>query len=110
MRSDCPLDNVGVDLDTPVGEESLQRRSAADAVPDRLRQLRLARQTGQLAFPSGEEVMYDRDRTFLAPYATMVGIVSADFIFDLPERSHRLDRLRGEGRAAIGMKLEELAA
>ena len=105
-----PFDDVGVDLDAPVGEEALQRRSAADAVPDRLRQLRLAGQTGQLALPRGEEVVYDRDGVFRARRATVVGILSANLVFDLPERSHRLDRLRGEGGTAIGMKLEELAA
>ncbi len=56
MRSDGSFDDVGVDLDTTIGEEALQRRSPADDIADCLGELRLARQARQFAFPGFKEI------------------------------------------------------
>ena len=110
LRSDRAFDDVGVDLDTAIGKEALERSAAAQGVADGLGQLGFARQAWQFLFEHGEQLGHDGVGAFCPDAGAQFGSMAADILLDRPEGRHGPEHGSGEGRAIGRMPVEELAA
>ena len=90
---------------------SLRKRSRAarreSGVADRLGEFGFPGQARQFRFPQVEEPCHNGGGLFLAGFHPCCGILAADVLFDLPERSHGRDRLRRQPRAFVHMQFVE---
>jgi len=109
VGSDGSLDNVGVDFDPAVCEEAFEGDSTRESIADRFGQSGISRQARQLTIEGCEDLAYDCARSFLSHPATMVGIVTADLLLDLPEWGHGFDDLCSKARALVDMEVEEFS-
>lgn len=94
--SDGALDDVGVEFDQAIRQESLEDVAPGDGMADGLGQLRFARDARQGLLPEGEQSGDGGGGDGLPRGGANVGVLATNLGFELPEIGHPLDRGGGD--------------
>ena len=103
MRSDGALDNVGIDFDPPVAQESFESSPPGEGVADRPCEFGFPGQAGQFRFPQVEEPCHNGGGPFLAGFTSWLGLAPSNKVSGGKMLSSRTRR--SGGRAAALLRL-----
>src|SRR5271166_1861353 len=109
-RPDSAFDDVGVELDAAVVEETRETIPVVQAVTDILGDWRLTGDTSELSLEPGLERRDQRLAPFLAHTAPLLGALAADCLLDRIERGDAFERFAGDRRIAAFDVVVEPAA
>jgi len=109
-RTDASLDNVGIQFDAAVIEETCQPFPMVERVADGLCGLGFAGKTRELAFEPGFEIEHERLASFLAHSTASIGALAADRFLNQVELGDSLERLAGDRCVAVLGDVVELTA
>src|SRR5206468_7564945 len=109
-RADGTLDDVGVDFDAAVVKEQAQPCPAGERVADRLGELALLADEGELLVQPRLERLHHRSATDLAGGTALLRRATANLALDLVERRDAGQRLHGDRRRAGLGQLVKAAA
>jgi hypothetical protein len=108
--SDASFDDVGVELDAAVVEETGEPLPMVLSVADRIRDRRLARDARELLCEPGFEFEHKRLALLLAEGAPLIRAPPADRLLDRIDRRDAHERLARNRCVAVLGDIEELAA
>src|SRR5262245_3114177 len=109
-RTDAALDDVGIELDAAVIEETCEPVPVVQAVADLLRDLRLGGDARELLLEPAFERCHHGLALVLPHLAPFIGALPADRLLDRIERRDALERFARDRRITAFGDVEEPAA